>query len=105
MSDYRIMFSAISGAPLSPDSAERLSVALATMPGAAGVDSTEQDRRRRRVTATFWIDVRLGMADAARDGSRLAKEALKVAGMGEAQLVELSVRMEERPGASRTRRS
>jgi hypothetical protein len=36
------------------------------------------------------------MADAARDGSRLAKEALKVAGMGEAQLVELSVTMMDR---------
>jgi hypothetical protein len=103
MSDYRIMFSAVSGAPLSPDSAERLSVALATMPGADGVESSEQDRRRRRVTASFWIDVRLGMADAARDGSRLAKEALKVAGMGEAQLVELSVQMEERPGARTAR--
>jgi hypothetical protein len=31
------------------------------------------------------------MADAARDGSRLAKEALKVAGMGDAQLTELAV--------------
>ncbi len=49
--------------------------------------------------ATFWIDVRLGMADAARDGSRLAKEALKVAGMGEAQLVELAVTMTDRPSS------
>jgi hypothetical protein len=49
------------------------------------------------VGATFWIDVRLGMADAARDGSRLAKEALKVAGLGEAQLVELAVTMTDRP--------
>ncbi len=38
-------------------------------------------------------------ADAARDGSRLAKEALKVAGMGEAQLVELAVTMTDRPAA------
>jgi hypothetical protein len=43
------------------------------------------------VSATFRIEVRLGMADAARDGSRLAKEALKVAGMGDAQLTELTV--------------
>jgi hypothetical protein len=67
------------------------------MPGASGVDSAGQDRRGRRVTAPFWIQVRLGMADAARDGSRLAKEALKVAGMPEAQLIELAVRMEPRP--------
>ena len=67
--------------------------ALAAMPGIEAVDGTAPDRRRRSLSAAFWIDVRLGMADAARDGSRLAKEALKVAGMGEAQLVELSVTM------------
>ncbi|HTI32422.1 MAG TPA: hypothetical protein VL422_02020 [Miltoncostaea sp.] len=96
-SDYRIAFTANSGAPLAKDAAGRLHAALAAMPGAAGVAESGQDRRRRLVTATFWIEVRLGMADAARDGSRLAKEALKVAGMAEAQLTELSVRMEPRP--------
>ena len=40
--------------------------------------------------------MRLGMADAARDGSRLAKEALTVAGLGDAQLVELSVSLTPR---------
>ena len=98
--DYRVMFTASSSTPLAPDSAKRLSAALATMPGASGVDSSAQDRRRRHITATFWIEVRLGMADAARDGSRLAKEALKVAGMGQATLIELSVRMEDRPEAA-----
>jgi hypothetical protein len=97
MNDYRVIFSAVSGRPLEEDSAGRLAAALAAMPGAEGVDHTDQDGRRRRVTATFWIKVRLGMADAARDGSRLAKEALKVAGMGEAQLVELSVSLRPRP--------
>ncbi|HMN98009.1 MAG TPA: hypothetical protein PKD59_01205 [Miltoncostaeaceae bacterium] len=95
--DYRIEFSASAGGSIPTDAAARLRSALAAMPGAAGVSDAEQDRRRRRVRATFWIQVRLGMADAARDGSRLAKEALKVAGMGEAQLTELSVRMEPRP--------
>jgi hypothetical protein len=95
--DYRIEFGATSGGSIPPDAAARLEAALAAMPGAAGVAGSAQDRRRRTVTATFWIQVRLGMADAARDGSRLAKEALKVAGMGEAQLTELSVRMEPRP--------
>lgn len=99
--DYRIMFSASSSDPPAPDAAERLASALATMPGAAGVEDSSQDRRRRRVAATFWIQVRLGMADAARDGSRLAKEALKVAGMGDAQLVELAVTMGRRPAALR----
>ena len=95
--DYRIEFTASSGDRIAADAAKRLSAALAAMPGASGVESAGQDRRRKRVTATFWIEVRLGMADAARDGSRLAKEALKVAGMGQAQLIELSVRMEPRP--------
>lgn len=97
MTDYRIRFTATSSRPLAADAATRLATALATMPGADGVEETTQDRRRRRVAATYWITVRLGMADAARDGSRLAKEALKVAEMGDAQLVELSVTMERRP--------
>ena len=59
------------------DAAARLSSALESMPGANGLEGTGQDGRRRRVSATFMIEVRLGMADAARDGSRLAKEALR----------------------------
>ena len=95
MSDYRVSFSATSGDPLGKDVEHRLQTALITMPGIEGVGEVEPNRARRRVRATFLIDVRLGMADAARDGSRLAKEALKVAGLGEAQLVELSVTMTE----------
>ena len=97
MTDYQVRFTATSSGSIATDARDRLAAALATMPGASGVEEAAHDRRRRRVTATFWIEVRLGMADAARDGSRLAKEALKVAGMGEAQLVELSVAMGERP--------
>lgn len=96
MNDYRVNFSAVSGSALTADAAERLAAALATMPGAEGAVSADQDGAGGRVTATFWIRVRLGMADAARDGSRLAKEALKVAGMGEAQLTELSVSLRDR---------
>lgn len=97
MNDYRVIFSAVSGAALDADAAERLAAALTAMPGAEGVVSGDQDGTSGRVTAIFWIQVRLGMADAARDGSRLAKEALKVAGMGEAQLTELSVSLRDRP--------
>jgi hypothetical protein len=88
---YRVEFSAVASGPLARDAAARLSEALEAMPGADGLEGTTQDRRRRRVSATFRIEVRLAMADAARDGSRLAKEALKVAGMGDAQLTELAV--------------
>jgi hypothetical protein len=89
--EYRVDFSAVAAGPLAKDAASRLSAALESMPGADGLEGTNQDGRRRRVSATFRIEVRLGMADAARDGSRLAKEALKVAGMGDAQLTELTV--------------
>jgi hypothetical protein len=97
MSDYRVRFSATWGAPLPDDAGARLEVALVTMPGIGAVGDVVPDPAGPDVSATFWIDVRLGMADAARDGSRLAKEALKVAGMAEAQLVELSVTMNDRP--------
>ena len=91
MSDYRVRFTAVADEPLAADAAARLRVALENMPGAGRVEGAEQDDGARRVSAGFWIEVRLGMADAARDGSRLAKEALKGAGMPEALLVELSV--------------
>lgn len=91
MNDYRVRFAAVADEPLGPGAAERLAEVLEHMPGAGRVEGAEQDDQSRRVSAGFWIEVRLGMADAARDGSRLAKEALKGAGMGEAQLVELSV--------------
>ncbi len=93
MSDYSVRFSATSSGPLAGDARERLREALVTMPGVGGVADVDPDSGGSAVSATFRIEVRLGMADAARDGSRLAKEALKVAGMGEAQLVELSVTM------------
>jgi hypothetical protein len=51
------------------------------------------DRDRRRIEAEFAIDVEQAMAEAARDGGRLAKEMLLAARMPEARLVEMSVRM------------
>jgi hypothetical protein len=96
LKDFRVTFTAVSARGLGAGAGERLRAALAEMPGAGGVDEAGADARRRRVTATFWIAVRLGMADAARDGSRLAKEALTVAGLGDAQLVELSVSLTRR---------
>jgi len=89
--EYRVEFSAVATGPLAKDAAARLAEALQSMPGADGFEGSTQDGRRRRVSAVFRLEVRLGMADAARDSSRLAKEALKVAGMGDAQLTELSV--------------
>lgn len=91
MHEYRIRFRALSPRPLAGDAAHRLADALIAMPGAGAVEGAEQDPGEPRVSAGFVIPVRLGMADAARDGSRLAKEALKVAGLGDALLLELAV--------------
>ena len=74
MYDYRIRFSAIDPEPLPADAAVRLVAALQDMPGPHRVGDATQDDVERRVAADFVIVVRNGMADAARDGSRLAKE-------------------------------
>jgi hypothetical protein len=91
MSDYVVTFSAVSADPLDDRSAGRLADTLVAMPGVGVVDGAQQDSGSRRVGASFVIDVEHGMADAARDGSRLAKEALNVAGMPDAQLVRLGI--------------
>jgi hypothetical protein len=95
--DYMVSFSAMSGEALAPDAADRLAATLAATPGAGPVDGAAQDLEARRVSASFVIAVpeRGGMADAARDGSRLAKEALNSAGMPDAHLVRLAIRLEE----------
>lgn len=94
MYDYRTRFSAIDPSPLPENSAELLGVALAEMPGVTGVRSTRHDVADQRVEAEFILRVRHGMADAARDGSRLAKEGLKIAGLPDATLVDLQVTRE-----------
>jgi hypothetical protein len=91
VSDYLVRFSAVSADTLPPEAGERLVGVLDSMPGVGPVDGAAQDSESRRVSASFTIDVEHGMADAARDGSRLAKEALNAAGMPDAQLVRLAI--------------
>jgi hypothetical protein len=98
--DYRIAFTAVAPRPVDAAAAALLDGALRAMPGIDVVEAIAPDDGQRRVNGAFWIQVRLGMADAARDGSRLAKEALKVAGMADTQLVELSVSLREEPAPS-----
>lgn len=98
--DYRIAFTAVAPRPVDAAAAALLDGALRAMPGIDVVEAIAPDDGQRRVNGAFWIQVRLGMADAARDGSRLAKEALKVAGMADTQLVELSVSLREEPASS-----
>jgi hypothetical protein len=98
--DYRIAFTAVAPRPVDAAAAALLDGALRAMPGIDAVEAIAPDDGQRRVNGAFWIQVRLGMADAARDGSRLAKEALKVAGMADTQLVELSVSLRGEPAPS-----
>lgn len=89
--EYRVAFAAVGHGSPDGDARRRLERALRDMPGIGDVEEVGFDDEGRRVVAAFVIAVRLGMADAARDGSRLAKEALKAAGMAESHLVELAV--------------
>lgn len=93
MGEYLVQFRAVVVEPLEPDAAERLEAALGVTPGLGQVDATTQDPTERSVSGGFLIEVRGAMADAARDGSRLAKQALNGAGMPDAMLVELSVKL------------
>jgi hypothetical protein len=97
MHRYRVRFRAVDSQPLADDAAERLERALLEMPGPEEVRVHGWDPKARSVTAEFVIRVRQAMADAARDGSRLAKESLKAAGLPDAQLVDLSVALGEQP--------
>jgi hypothetical protein len=91
VADYMVSFSAVSSDAIPANAGARLADVLGTMPGVGQVDGASGDGARRRLSAAFVIDVEHGMADAARDGSRLAKEALNVAGMPDAQLVRLGI--------------
>ena len=100
MKKYRIEYSAVTRDELPPDADQRLARALERMPGTSSFESASASVDSRRLSASFGLDVRLGMADAARDGSRLAKEAVKDAGLGASQLVELRVELAEAPQPS-----
>ncbi len=93
---YLVRFTAAVDAPLAPDAAVRLAEVILSLPGIDAADRPSAHARSRRVTASFVIAVTHGMADAARDGSRLAKEALHLAGMDSAHLMELVIQLRER---------
>jgi len=88
---YVTRFSALAADVLPDDASDRLRSALEALPGTAAVHGATHDHGARTVSGEFLIEVEQGIAAAARDGSRFAKEALKTAGMGDAQLVELWV--------------
>lgn len=92
---YRIAFTALMTEGLDEGASGALATALRRMPGIERVDAVAGDAGPGRITAVFWIVARLGMAEAARDGSRLAKEGLKVAGLADSHLVELAVSLRD----------
>lgn len=93
---YLVRFTASVDAPLAADAAMRLAEVILSLPGIDAADRPSAHARSRRVTASFVLAVTHGMADAARDGSRLAKEALHLAGMDSAHLMELVIQLRER---------
>jgi hypothetical protein len=92
---YLVRFTAAVDDPLAPDAALRLAEVILSLPGIDVADRPSAHARSRRVTASFVLAVTHGMADAARDGSRLAKEALHLAGMDSGHLMELVIQFRE----------
>jgi len=95
MSVYEVRFRARSADALADDPAWQLGSVLEGMPGIARSLGADHDTGTRIVTGAFQLEVARGMAAAARDSSRLAKEALKLAGMGDARLVELTIALRQ----------
>jgi hypothetical protein len=95
MNTYEVRFRARLSDALADDAVERLHAALEGMPGISRAAAADHDRLSGTVTGEFEVEVAKGMAAAARDSSRLAKEALNAAGMGEARLVELFIALRQ----------
>lgn len=92
---YEIRFRARSSEPLPDDTASRLTRAVDDTPSAELTGSANLDTETATVESAFVIDVATDkMVDAARYGSRLAKESLWSAGV-DAKLVELQVTRSE----------
>lgn len=103
MGEYIIRFTAVNAGDLPLDAEARLDAAARSMPGVRMSGEVVADRDARRLEAGFGIPVQQGMAEAARDGGRLAKEILLAARMPDARLVEMVVRMVDPAAAGWTR--
>jgi hypothetical protein len=95
LSVYEVRFRARTADELAGDLAVQLRSALDGVPGIARALGADHDAGSRTVTGAFQLEVARGMAAAARDSSRMAKEALKLAGMGDARLVELTIALRQ----------
>ncbi len=95
MNEYVIRFTAVNPDELDAEATERIEGAAQAIPGTRPMGRVLIDPLTRRIEAEFAIEVAQAMAEAARDGGRLAKEILLAARMPDARLVEMSVRMGE----------
>jgi hypothetical protein len=93
MSLYELKFTASNPEPLPVDAWERVFDALVRFPGVEPGEWTQHDHDPQTVTAGFVIAVEQAMGEAALHGTRLAKDSLTMAGMPDAKLVDLSVRL------------
>jgi len=95
MPTYEVSFAAEPEPGAPEEVGGRLPEILQGVPGVHSVRAESGDTSDPRERGTFLIEVRdgLGIAAAARDASRLAKEALSLAGAPDARLVELNVRL------------
>ena len=93
VSEYIIRFIAVNVDDLDDAAYARLVEAAKTMPGIRLVGEVMVDAEARRLDVRFAIPVEQAMAEAARDGGRLAKEILLSARIPDARLVEMTVRM------------
>ncbi len=89
MNTYQVRFHARGETALPVDAADLLHRALDDMPGTGRVHGATHDLEQNIVTGEFQVGVEHGIAEAARVATRFAKEALKGAGLGRLQLVEL----------------
>jgi hypothetical protein len=94
---YEVRFRARLADALAEGAVARLRAALEGMPGISRAYGADHDHATHTVSGDFQVEVARGMGAAARDSSRLAKEALKAAGMGDARLVELFIALRQSP--------
>ncbi|MFN8108654.1 MAG: hypothetical protein U0Y82_02240 [Thermoleophilia bacterium] len=94
---YVVRFTAVATDQLPDDAVDALRASLENLPGTSAVNGATGDVGARTVTGEFVLEVEQGMADAARDGSRLAREALRTAGLDHLPLVELVLSLRTEP--------
>lgn len=95
MDRYEVGFIATAAEHVGEDLARRFVEVLHGLPGVAPGERGVEEITGTTIAGRFVVLADQGMTDAARDGSRLAQEALTIAGLPEARLVELTVKLQD----------